>query len=93
MISNQIVLGRSGSELLEESNLVSYVIDPRSATNGTTRISSQPQTKFTNMASTLRPIVFVDINIGETPSGRIKMELFSDIVPKLVPLTADVRLF
>jgi len=24
----------------------------------------------------------MDINIGETPAGRIKMELFSDIVPK-----------
>ncbi|EIW82177.1 hypothetical protein CONPUDRAFT_81720 [Coniophora puteana RWD-64-598 SS2] len=35
------------------------------------------------MASTTqRPIVFMDINIGETPAGRIKMELFSDIVPK-----------
>lgn len=26
----------------------------------------------------------MDINIGETPAGRIKMELFSDIVPKSV---------
>ncbi|KAK7682039.1 Peptidyl-prolyl cis-trans isomerase H [Cerrena zonata] len=29
-----------------------------------------------------RPVVFMDVNIGETPAGRIKMELFSDIVPK-----------
>jgi len=29
-----------------------------------------------------RPVVFMDINIGETPAGRLKMELFSDIVPK-----------
>jgi peptidyl-prolyl isomerase H (cyclophilin H) len=29
-----------------------------------------------------RPIVFFDITIGETPAGRIKMELFNDIVPK-----------
>ncbi|POV98492.1 hypothetical protein PSTT_14398 [Puccinia striiformis] len=29
-----------------------------------------------------RPIVFMDINIGETPAGRIKFELFTDIVPK-----------
>lgn len=36
------------------------------------------------MSSTTRPIVFVDIKIGETPAGRIKMELFSDIVPKYV---------
>ena len=26
----------------------------------------------------------MDINIGETPAGRIKMELFSDIVPRSV---------
>lgn len=29
-----------------------------------------------------RPIVFFDISIGDQPAGRIKMELFSDIVPK-----------
>ncbi|KAL5480502.1 CYP3 [Sanghuangporus weigelae] len=32
--------------------------------------------------NTQRPVVFFDINIGETPAGRMKMELFSDIVPK-----------
>ncbi|RXK40892.1 peptidyl-prolyl cis-trans isomerase H [Tremella mesenterica] len=32
-----------------------------------------------------RPIVFFDIMIGDTPAGRIKMELFSDITP----LTAE----
>ncbi|KAI0755536.1 cyclophilin-like domain-containing protein [Fomes fomentarius] len=32
--------------------------------------------------NTTRPIVFMDINIGETPAGRLKMELFSDIAPK-----------
>ena len=26
----------------------------------------------------------MDIKIGETPAGRVKMELFSDIVPKYV---------
>jgi len=36
------------------------------------------------MTSTQRPIVFMDVNIGETPAGRLKMELFSDIVPKYV---------
>lgn len=36
------------------------------------------------MTSTQRPIVFMDVNIGETPAGRLKMELFSDIVPKCV---------
>ncbi|KAJ8071973.1 Peptidyl-prolyl cis-trans isomerase-like 1 [Marasmius tenuissimus] len=34
------------------------------------------------MSATTRPIVFMDVNIGETPAGRIKMELYSDIVPK-----------
>lgn len=29
-----------------------------------------------------RPIVFFDLNVGETSVGRLKMELFSDIVPK-----------
>ena len=38
------------------------------------------------MTSNPRPVVFMDINIGETPAGRLKMELFSDIVPKSVPL-------
>ncbi|KAM6499880.1 Cyclophilin-like domain containing protein [Amanita muscaria] len=32
--------------------------------------------------SIARPIVFMDIQIGETPAGRMKMELFSDIAPK-----------
>ena len=36
------------------------------------------------MTSTQRPIVFMDVNIGETPAGRLKMELFSDVVPKYV---------
>ncbi|KAG9080664.1 Peptidyl-prolyl cis-trans isomerase H [Ceratobasidium sp. 370] len=34
------------------------------------------------MSNPTRPIVFMDINIGETPAGRLKMELYSDIVPK-----------
>ncbi|KZS95263.1 hypothetical protein SISNIDRAFT_360441 [Sistotremastrum niveocremeum HHB9708] len=38
--------------------------------------TSAPATKNT------RPIVFFDINIGETAVGRIKMELFNDITPK-----------
>ena len=47
------------------------------------------------MSSTARPIVFMDIQIGETPAGRLKMELFSDIVPKyasqLFCLKAPIR--
>ncbi|KJA16768.1 hypothetical protein HYPSUDRAFT_47031 [Hypholoma sublateritium FD-334 SS-4] len=34
------------------------------------------------MSTSPRPVVFMDVNIGETPAGRLKMELFSDIVPK-----------
>lgn len=52
---------------------------------------SQPKThtryslSLTIMAqSSQRPVVFFDIHIGETPAGRMKMELFSDIVPKSV---------
>ncbi|KAF7761026.1 hypothetical protein Agabi119p4_10435 [Agaricus bisporus var. burnettii] len=33
-------------------------------------------------ASSNRPVVFMDIQIGETPAGRMKFELFSDVVPK-----------
>lgn len=29
-----------------------------------------------------RPVVFFDISIGDVPAGRMKMELYSDIVPK-----------
>jgi len=29
-----------------------------------------------------RPIVFFDISIGDTPAGRVKFELFSDVVPR-----------
>ncbi|KAJ9474690.1 putative Peptidyl-prolyl cis-trans isomerase CPR6 (putative) [Pseudozyma hubeiensis] len=29
-----------------------------------------------------RPIVFMDISISDTPAGRLKFELFSDIVPR-----------
>ncbi|KAJ7363050.1 cyclophilin-like domain-containing protein [Mycena albidolilacea] len=32
--------------------------------------------------SSTRSIVFMDINIREMPAGRLKMELFVDIVPK-----------
>jgi peptidyl-prolyl isomerase H (cyclophilin H) len=43
------------------------------------------------MASPQRPIVFMDVNIGETPAGRLKMELFSDVVPKYVPALGVLR--
>lgn len=34
------------------------------------------------MAALSRPRVFMDISIGETPAGRITIELFADHVPK-----------
>lgn len=37
-------------------------------------------------AGVTRPICFLDIQIGETAAGRIKIELFSDVVPKCVPV-------
>ena len=58
--------------------------DRAAATHSSASGSSSPHTV---MASTQRPIVFMDINIGETPAGRLKMELFSDIVPKYVALS------
>jgi peptidyl-prolyl isomerase H (cyclophilin H) len=45
-----------------------------------------PRNTQRTMTTPQRPIVFMDINIGETPAGRLKMELFSDIVPKYVAL-------
>lgn len=34
------------------------------------------------MAALSRPRVFMDISVGETPAGRITIELFADHVPK-----------
>lgn len=31
-----------------------------------------------------RPLVFFDVSLGDAPLGRIKMELFSDVVPRCV---------
>lgn len=44
--------------------------------------SSTPSAANGIDAATQRPIVFFDLNVGETSVGRLKMELFSDIVPK-----------
>ena len=48
-------------------------------------LSIHPNTAMSSQQKP-RPIVFFDVNIGETPAGRMKMELFSDIVPKFVSL-------
>ena len=48
-------------------------------------LSIHPNTTMSSQQKP-RPIVFFDVNIGETPAGRMKMELFSDIVPKFVNL-------
>ena len=50
-------------------------------------LASLPSQHRHTMTSTQRPIVFMDVNIGETPAGRLKMELFSDVVPKYVCFT------
>ena len=50
------------------------------------RLWRPPYYSLPTMTSNPRPVVFMDINIGETPAGRLKMELFSDIVPKSVRL-------
>lgn len=39
---------------------------------------------FDAPAGVTRPIVFLDIQIGETAAGRIKIELFSDVVERCV---------
>ncbi|SGY99272.1 BQ5605_C034g11277 [Microbotryum silenes-dioicae] len=39
-------------------------------------------TPYTMSKAPTRPIAFFDVSIGNTPAGRIKMELFSDVVPK-----------
>jgi peptidyl-prolyl isomerase H (cyclophilin H) len=39
---------------------------------------------FDAPAGVTRPIVFLDIQIGETAAGRIKIELFSDVVERYV---------
>jgi hypothetical protein len=48
------------------------------------RMSSDKQlgTAIPGAGTNGRPIVFIDVSIGDQPAGRIKMELFSDIVPK-----------
>lgn len=39
-----------------------------------------------------RPVVFFDVQIGETPAGRIKVELFSDVVPRCVAAHSSSQL-
>lgn len=50
--------------------------------SGSIMASSTPSAANGIDAATQRPIVFFDLNVGETSVGRLKMELFSDIVPK-----------
>lgn len=38
--------------------------------------------EMSNSSQDERPVVFFDISIGDVPIGRMKMELYSDIVPK-----------
>lgn len=39
----------------------------------------------------VRPVVFMDVNIGETVAGRLKIELFNDVVPKCVYFLSSDR--
>lgn len=39
-----------------------------------------------------QPIVFMDISIGGNAAGRIKIELFSDIVPKVLEFSNQRQL-
>lgn len=36
------------------------------------------------------PVVFLDISIGGSPSGRIRLELFKNICPKVRSLLVEV---
>jgi hypothetical protein len=36
------------------------------------------------------PVVFFDISIGGFPAGRIKMELFADVVPRVRTVTKTI---
>lgn len=36
------------------------------------------------------PVVFLDISIGGSPSGRIRLELFKNICPKVCSLFVEV---
>ncbi|POY70075.1 hypothetical protein BMF94_6911, partial [Rhodotorula taiwanensis] len=45
-------------------------------------LAREPDARLAMSAPPARPICFFDVSIGQTPAGRIKMELFSDIVPK-----------
>jgi len=77
--------GKVGQKIGHPSHRVGWWLKVKaSKANQLTRTLSGSSSPHTTMASTQRPIVFMDVNIGETPAGRLKMELFSDIVPKYV---------
>lgn len=54
------------------------LIDTCAAMGGATQESSDIGGAGTNG----RPVVFFDIAFGDVPAGRVKFELFSDVVPK-----------
>ncbi|WFD29493.1 peptidylprolyl isomerase [Malassezia sp. CBS 17886] len=45
-------------------------------------MSSAPGDAARGAGTNGRPVVFFDIALGDTPVGRIKIELFSDVVPR-----------
>ena len=47
-----------------------------------------------NVAAAIKrgnPVVFFDISIGDSPQGRIVMELFKDVCPKVSNTTASLN--
>ena len=43
---------------------------------------TEPRTATTMTSPLQRPRVFLDVNIGEHPAGRLTIELFADQTPK-----------
>lgn len=79
-LSEVVVKDKRGRSL--PTPLTSYLYDTLVSKFTVTRAPQKLSVFSIAMSSNTRPIVFMDINIGETPAGRMKMELFSDIVPK-----------
>lgn len=46
--------------------------------------SKQMGTAIAGAGANGRPVVFFDVSISDQPAGRIKVELFNDVVPKYV---------
>ena len=60
----------------------SEAADIRASSNGLAAATITYLTHRINMASDQRLRVFLDVNIGEEPAGRLTIELFADQTPK-----------